>query len=432
MHPLRRLAGLLLAALLPAAAQAQGVPATEQVFAAARASLLQIRTLVGEGGRQASIGSGFLVDAGGLAVTNYHVVSQYALEPSSYRLEYLDADGERGTLQLLAFDVAADLAVVRLPPAEAPRPHLSFDPRALDEAIAKGERLWSIGNPLDLGFTIVEGNHNGRVDKSYTDRVHFSGALNPGMSGGPVLAASQQVAGVNVAKLLSGELVSFLVPARFAAALVERARSEPPVALAEVREEIARQLLAWQDRFFADLAGIEWSASTFGDYQVQEPQADWFSCWASTNADDRPRPRVLERSSQCVASSDLFISGEQGTGLLQVAHSHLRSRELNAAQFSAFLTQRFTIGSHRGTRRNTGTRCVDGFVAASADAPELKTVWCAQAYKDFPGIYDIELLALTRDSSKTALLSRLAIRGTSYENGLREGRRFLEGIAWKR
>lgn len=422
---------LLCALLVPAAGLAQPAPATEAVFADARASLLQIRTLVGDGGRQASIGSGFLVSADGLAITNYHVVSQYALEPGSYRLEYLDAEGGRGALQLVAFDIAADLAVVRLPGREAGYAFLEFDPRALADGIAKGERLFSIGNPLDLGFTIVEGNHNGRVDKSYIDRLHFSGAINPGMSGGPVLTAARQVAGVNVAKLLSGELVSFLVPARFAADLLERSRSQSALALDGVREEIARQLVDWQERFFADLDRVEWSPGEFGSYRALEPHADWFSCWASTNADDRPRPRVLERSSQCVANTQLFISGEQSTGLLQVSHTWLRSRELNAAQFAAFLTQRFSVVANRGTRRNTGTRCVDGFVAARADAPELKTVWCAHAYKDFPGLYDVELLALTRDAADRALLSRLVIRGASYANALREGRRLLEGLEWK-
>jgi hypothetical protein len=425
--------GLLLscALLWPALAPAEGVPATEQVFAGARDSLLQIRTLVGEGGRPSIIGSGFVVDADGLAVTNYHVVSQYALEPDAYRLEYVDAAGERGVLQLLAFDLAADLALVRLPPRQAPRAALTFDPRALEDGIAKGERLWSIGNPLDLGFTIVEGNHNGRVDRSYTDKVHFTGAINPGMSGGPALSAAQQVVGVNVAKLLGGELISFLVPARYAAALVERARTQPALALEEVRARLGQQLEQWQQTFFADLDGIDWMPGEFGDYRALEPQADWFSCRASTNADDRPRPRVVERSSQCVVNSQLFVDTELSTGLLQIAHTYMQSRELNATQFAAFLTQRFSISSNRGTRRNTGSRCVDGFVAASAQAPELKTVWCAHAYKDFADLYDVELLALTRDSGERALLSRLAIRGTSYANALREGRRFLEGIQWR-
>ena len=44
-----------------------------------------------------------------------------------------------------------------------------------------------MGNPLDLGFTIVEGTYNGFVEKSYNPRMHFTGAINPGMSGGPAV-----------------------------------------------------------------------------------------------------------------------------------------------------------------------------------------------------------------------------------------------------
>ena len=61
-----------------------------------------------------------------------------------------------------------------------------IDPRALAGRLPKGERIYAMGNPLDLGFTIVEGTYNGLVDKSYDERIHFSGAINPGMSGGPL------------------------------------------------------------------------------------------------------------------------------------------------------------------------------------------------------------------------------------------------------
>src|ERR1700716_1062610 len=61
----------------------------ERVFEMAKPRILQIRTLLQAAGRQTTIGSGFLVGADGLAVTNYHVVSQFALDPRTYRLEYL-------------------------------------------------------------------------------------------------------------------------------------------------------------------------------------------------------------------------------------------------------------------------------------------------------------------------------------------------------
>ncbi|MEO8676124.1 MAG: serine protease, partial [Casimicrobiaceae bacterium] len=176
--------------------------AAESVYAAARPRLLQIRTLVDRADRQASLGSGLIVTADGLALTNYHVVSQYALEPLTYRLEYVAPDGSRGSLKLQAIDIVNDLAVVRLDKPSAT--FFEFDPRAIEGTMPKGERLFAMGNPLDLGFTIVEGTYNGLVDFSYNERIHFSGALNPGMSGGPTVTAAGRIAGINVAKMTRG------------------------------------------------------------------------------------------------------------------------------------------------------------------------------------------------------------------------------------
>ncbi len=142
-------------------------------------------------------------------------------------------DGTRGPLVLQAIDVVNDLAVVRLDkPSES---FFDFEPRALAGKLPKGERLFAMGNPLDLGFGIVEGTYNGLVDYSYNERLHFSGALNPGMSGGPTVTVDGRIAGINVAKQMRGELVSFLVPARDAAALVEKARHTPPLTPADAR-----------------------------------------------------------------------------------------------------------------------------------------------------------------------------------------------------
>lgn len=440
-HRARRAGRLLLVlafacctALASAQAQPEEVvrsatPDAERVFADVRDSLLQIRTLVAASGQQSSIGSGFLVSADGLAVTNYHVVSQFALEPGAYQLRYLRDDGSEGDLQLLAIDVASDVAVVRMQGEGLP--FLQFDARAVEDRMDKGERLFSIGNPLDLGFTIVEGNYNGRVEKSYVDRLHFSGAINPGMSGGPALTRDKQIAGVNVAKLLSGELVSFLVPARYAAELVARAETSAPMSLEAVRKEIERQMVDWQAALYARLAEQERRSTELGPYRVDETRGPWFSCWARTNADERPLPPVLEHSTQCSMQNWIFLAGDLDTGLVQRSYSHVRTRKLNAAQFAAFLgKQRMHVGGF-ASKRMAPTVCRDGFVRASETAPELKTVWCARGYKEFEGLFDVEVLALTRDDPDQALLARLSLRGVSYANAMAETRRMIEGIRWK-
>lgn len=418
----------------PAAPPAAPVSAAaEGIYAGTRPSLLQIRTLVEAAGRQSSIGSGFLVGADGLAVTNYHVVSQYALEPKTYRLEFARPDGTQGALTLLAIDVANDLAVVRLDGADLP--HLQFDPSALAGELPRGERVYAMGNPLDIGFTIVEGTYNGLVERSYNERVHFTGAINPGMSGGPAVTAAGRVAGINVAKRLDGELVSFLVPASKAAALVERARAGAPLDPAQTRAEIDRQLLAWQDAFYRELDERGFRSTTFGPYQAPESSAPWFNCWARTNAEQTPRPRAQMDSSSCSSQSSLFVAEDVESGRAELTHAYVRSSDLNAFQFAAFLSQYYASASMSRSwsrKRLTQPECHEEFVAPAdpAAAPVLRAVWCARAYRDFAGLYDVALTTVTQDRDREALVSRLAMQGVSYDNALALARRVLGAVTW--
>jgi serine protease Do len=402
----------------------------ERVYFGARPRLLQIRTLVEAAGRQSSIGSGFLVGADGLAITNYHVVSQYALEPTAYRLEYATPDGSHGVAKLLAFDVGNDLAVVEIDKKD--QPYFEFDRRALDAQIAKGERLYSMGNPLDLGFTIVEGTYNGSVERSYNERIHFSGAINPGMSGGPAVTAEGNVVGINVAKQFGGELLSFLVPARFAKTLLDRARNAAPLAVEGYRGELGRQLTSWQAGLYDALAERGFRIAELGPYRAPESSAPWFTCWAHTNADAKPRPRAHISETNCQMQTTVFIAGDLQTGQISISHSYVSSIDLNAFQFSAFLSQRYQPSSGPGPARKrlTGQRCHEDFVGSSdaIDHPLLRAVWCARAYREFDGLYDVVVVAVTQDRALQALMSRLDMHGVTYDNALSLGRRFLGAV----
>jgi len=315
---------------MPPAPEAASV--AERVYAAAKPRLLQIRTLVAAADRQSSIGSGFLVSADGLAITNYHVVSQYALEPATYRLEYGAADQTHGEVKLLAIDVANDLALVRVDRHD--QPFFGFDDRALRGEVPKGERLYSMGNPLDLGFTIVEGTYNGLVDRSYNERIHFSGAINPGMSGGPTVTAGGHIVGINVSKQLGGELVSFLVPARFAAKLLANAQEDGPPASQGLRAEIGRQLTVWQEGLYRSLRDSGFRDATFGPYKAPESATPWFTCWAQTNAGQVPRPRASNNTTSCSSDTQVFVATDLTTGGVRLSHSYLSSIDLNQFQFA--------------------------------------------------------------------------------------------------
>lgn len=403
----------------------------ESVYAAARPKLLQIRTLLIAAGRQSTLGSGFLINAEGLAVTNYHVVSQYALEPATYRMEYAAPDGTRGALKLLAIDVANDLAVVQLDATGYP--FFEFNPRSLDGSLPKGERLYAMGNPLDLGFTIVEGTYNSLVEKSYQDRIHFTGALNAGMSGGPTVSADGRIVGVNVAKQIGGELVSFLVPARFAAALIERAKKEPTLATTSAeksRLEIGRQLSAWQAVLYKNLGDQGFRAAAYGPYRAPEAVAPWFTCWARTNAEQIPKPRAIINSTNCNTKTWLFVANSLQTGPIELSHSYAKSGDLNAFQFAAFISKQFEIGwTGSGKKNLTQNQCVENFVApGAANRPPLRVVWCARALREYENLYNITVMAVTQDRSDEALISKLSMSGVGYDNALSISKQFIGAI----
>ncbi|MCE3254240.1 MAG: trypsin, partial [Cellvibrio sp.] len=234
---LTRAIALALSLSLPALAETTPpLPssAAQQLYASAQEDLLQLRVLLKNGNSQSSVGSGFLIGNSNLVVTNFHVVSQIALEPETYFGEYKDTSGKSGAIELLAVDVLHDLAIVRIARTGSgffKVPHASGDSK--QPALVKlnqGQHLYSLGNPLDLGFTISEGTYNGISARGFSDQLMFTGPVNAGMSGGPNVTADGQVAGVNVAHRRDGELVSFLVPVRYVQALLARVTGDmtPP------------------------------------------------------------------------------------------------------------------------------------------------------------------------------------------------------------
>ena len=101
----------------------------------------------------------------------------------------------------------------------------------------------------------------------------LSGSLSAGMSGGPALDQDGQVIGVNVARRVDGEQVSFLVPADFVAALLARGRDSAPLktpAYAELGAQLQAHQAELTDRFIAQ----GWKPDTHPRYRVPVPQDD--------------------------------------------------------------------------------------------------------------------------------------------------------------
>jgi S1-C subfamily serine protease len=399
--------------------------AAQQLYAAARADLLQIRILLRNGRSQSTVGSGFLIGTGKLVLTNYHVVSQMALDPEVYMGEYVDTDGKSGPVELLAVDVLHDLAVVRVDREGTGFFKVPEHPVRLTQ----GQYLYSLGNPLDLGFAISEGSYNGVITRSFYEQLIFTGPINSGMSGGPSVTASGMVAGVNVSKRRDGESVSFLVPVKYAQDLLARvARQERPPK--NFNPLIAQQLLAHQREMIDRLLGEPLSIKTMGPYRVPVRESQQLRCWGRSNF--RAEAEYNFDAVSCAMEAAIYVSDTQQTGHVSMTHQYLRSATLDPLQFAALASRSFRvdrIGSSRDTRL-TRPVCSEQFVH-TATLP-VRAVTCVRAYRKFAGLYNFTLLTASTDDARASLQSRLDLAGVSYENGTRATRAFLSALGRSR
>ncbi|HEX8613124.1 MAG TPA: serine protease [Telluria sp.] len=396
--------------------------AAQKVYSAAKGDLLQIRMLLKNGRSQSTVGSGFMVGTSNLVLTNYHVVSQMAIDPDVYVGEYIDTDGKSGPVELLAVDVLHDLAVVRIN-----RNGSGFFniPEKLVK-LTQGQYLYSLGNPLDLGFAISEGSYNGIISRSFYDQLMFTGPINSGMSGGPSVTVGGDVAGVNVSKRRDGELISFLVPVRYAQELLKKVQAQS-VKPKDFNPLIGEQLLAHQRAMIDRLLDSPLSLKTMGPYQVPVRESEQVRCWGRSNV--KAEATFNADTMACAMESAIFVSDSQQTGHVSMTHQYVRSAILDPVRFAVLASTLFktdNLGSAKDARL-TGPMCTEKFVKTKS--LPLRAVTCVRAYRKFAGLYNFTLLTASTDDARATLQSRLDVSGVSYENGMRTTRAFLEALA---
>ncbi|MES2318072.1 MAG: serine protease [Pseudomonadota bacterium] len=396
--------------------------AAQKLYSAAKADLLQIRMLLKNGRSQSSVGSGFMVGTSNLVLTNYHVVSQMAIDPDVYVGEFVDTDGKSGPVELLAVDVLHDLAVVRIKNRMGTG-FFEVPERAVK--LTQGQYLYSLGNPLDLGFAISEGSYNGIVSRSFYDQLMFTGPINSGMSGGPSVTVAGEVAGVNVSKRRDGELVSFLVPIRYAQELLKKVATQkaPPK---DFNPLIGEQLLAHQRAMIDRLLDSPLDLKSMGPYVVPVRESDQVRCWGRSSV--KEGAIFTADTMACAMESAIFVSESQQTGHVSMTHQYVRSASLDPVRFAMLASTLFeadNLGTNKDTRL-TGPICTEKFVKTKT--LPLRAVTCVRAYRKFAGLYNFTLLTASTDGAQASLQSRLDVSGVSFENGMRSTRAFLEAL----
>ena len=178
--------------------------------------------------QEVGAGSGFIVSADGLVLTNKHVVLDNQAEYTVFT-----NDGQKYTAKVLALDPVQDLAVIKIsrPSGVPSTAGQVFQPVTLGDssgiqlgqtAIAIGNALGQFSNTVSVGIisglqrTISASDQIGSVSETLQGIIQTDAAINAGNSGGPLLNLKGEVIGINTAMAQGAQSIGFAIPINMA------------------------------------------------------------------------------------------------------------------------------------------------------------------------------------------------------------------------
>jgi serine protease Do len=181
----------------------------------------------GQGGQSApqqqrrsnSLGSGFIIDASGIVITNNHVIGD------ANEITVILTDGTKLKAEVIGKDAKVDLAVLRVK-ADKPLPFVKLGD---SEKMRIGDWVMAIGNPFGLGGSVSAGIISAKARNiasgPYDSYLQTDAAINKGNSGGPLFNMDGDVVGINTAILspTGGSVgIGFAVPTSIASSVIDQ------------------------------------------------------------------------------------------------------------------------------------------------------------------------------------------------------------------
>ena len=409
---------LLLANVSPAPAAALD---SKKIYQLNEDRVFQIRVLNRETGKKSSIGSGFIVGDGSQIATNYHVIGQVILEPDVFYISYIGKDGREGELKLLGLDVAHDLALLgaNQPVGEAIR---------MSPLPPRGAPIFAMGNPLDLGLSIAVGTNGGILNQTDDSRILFSGSLNPGMSGGPTFNDQGEVIGINVATARND--ISFIVPSRFLTDLIERAAAGDLNEAGDLKLEVARQVLAYENSYIDQLLANDWPDLNLRQFRLPGIISPTVRCW-DNSAKLSAIARYKRYQIRCTNKNHVYLDEDNKfVGKLVYEYFWLESDELNPIQFYNLYQNlnKDQIESKMDRDIVSNFNCDTWFIEVSGQ--ELKSNLCRREYVEYEGMSDVLFTAALTGYRDRGFFITLTMTGVDYASTLPLIQKFLEHSEW--
>ncbi|NQY95766.1 MAG: Do family serine endopeptidase [Henriciella sp.] len=169
--------------------------------------------------QEGALGSGFVISADGLIVTNNHVIE------GADEINAIFSDGRTLRAELIGTDEATDVAVLKVE-QDDPFPYVEW---ADSEAAQVGDWVMAIGNPFGFGGSVSVGIVSARnrdiQSGNYDNYIQTDAAINSGNSGGPLFNLNGEVLGVNTAIITptGGSVgLGFSIPSNLASQISEQ------------------------------------------------------------------------------------------------------------------------------------------------------------------------------------------------------------------
>ncbi len=178
------------------------------------------------GFKTTSLGSGFIIDATGLILTNNHVVA----EAEKILISFTESKDEKPTEgQVVGRDPEIDIALIKVKTNRKLVP-LAFGD---SDALEVGEFVMAVGNPLGQGHTVTHGIISAKQrltpDFPLANYLQTDAPINPGNSGGPLVNLKGEVIGVNNAIYREAQGISFAIPSGFISKVLPQLKTEGTV-----------------------------------------------------------------------------------------------------------------------------------------------------------------------------------------------------------
>ena len=395
----------------------------QKIYQRNSASVYQIQIIDINSGEKSVIGSGFNFSKKGIFATNYHVISNVVDTPDRYRIEYHKGNEKQGELSLLALDVAHDLAILKGESSDSPYLRLDSSNRL------KGDRVYPMGNPLDLGMTIIEGTFNGRIGVNPYQHILLSAPLNPGMSGGPAFSSSGKVIGVNVA--IEGNDLSYLVPVEYLVKLVKKGIKKQTTR--EWRTIIQDQILERHTHLIRQITKTKLSLEKFGSLKVPESLLpSGLKCWGSSEPENLKEKQFFSFGRKwCQSQGDIYLSSGLFTGSFGYSFVWMESDSLNAMEFYKKYAGKFSRSKfyqYASEKEVTEFRCENDFVKLATRT--WKVAYCVRQYKKYPKLHDVVMSLAVIGEPKRGHVIRSGMAGISENLAKLFLEKLLGGLQW--